>query len=92
MSAAAESSSEPRWCVLATVSECTFERPMHIGDVSRCDARVTYAAGAAVEVLVQVCSCFYNFARSCCESTVVHAACRSRGVDRVTLRPIWSCD
>lgn len=54
VSAAAESSVEPRWCVLATVSECTFERPMHIGDVSRCDARVTYAAGAAVEVLVQV--------------------------------------
>jgi acyl-CoA hydrolase len=27
---------------------------MHIGDVSRCDAVVTFAAGAAVEVLVQV--------------------------------------
>jgi acyl-CoA hydrolase len=46
--------SAPPGCVLATVSECTFERPMHIGDVSRCDAVVTFAAGAAVEVLVQV--------------------------------------
>ena len=46
--------SAPQGCVLATVSECTFERPMHIGDVSRCDAVVSFAAGAAVEVLVQV--------------------------------------
>lgn len=41
-------------CALASVAECTFERPIHIGDVARCDAVVTYATSASVEVSVIV--------------------------------------
>ena len=53
--------------------DCTFLQPMHIGDVSRCEAKVVYAINSAVEVQVTVtredlrgkrclCCCFIIFA------------------------------
>mmetsp|Transcript_149411 Transcript_149411/g.212438 ORF Transcript_149411/g.212438 Transcript_149411/m.212438 type:complete len:337 (-) Transcript_149411:88-1098(-) len=45
---------EDTGCALASVAECTFERPIHIGDVARCDAVVTYATSASLEVSVIV--------------------------------------
>jgi acyl-CoA hydrolase len=39
---------------LVSVAECTFERPIHIGDVARCDAEVSYTESASLEVTVTV--------------------------------------
>ena len=53
-SSGASASAEDEIVVVMGTIDCTFLRPMHIGDVSRCEAKVTYAINSAVEVTVTV--------------------------------------
>eukprot|EP00038_Savillea_parva_P022636 m.38201 g.38201 ORF g.38201 m.38201 type:complete len:347 (+) comp5622_c0_seq2:338-1378(+) len=52
--AVGSATSKYRGCALASLSECTFERPIRIGDVARCDAVVSYAKSSSIEVSVNV--------------------------------------
>ena len=43
-----------RQCVTIAIDSMTFDKPVHLGDLLVCDARVTYVGRTSVEVSVRV--------------------------------------